>query len=103
MIGNAEQCQKYCAQSLKKKTAHECSRHEGGYADNQVFLHKKAGYLLRFQTDQHVGSEFTASSGQHEPGGVVDQPADDTYHYDAGEHDHGGQVCHTHGQFQQFF
>ena len=89
------------AQGLKEQIARQGPQHQGDAAHGQILQEEEPGDLPVLQADQDIGAQLPAAPGEHEAGGVLDQPADDAHHQDAGQDDNDGHGLHHAGQGKQ--
>ena len=98
MIDRAEQSQYDGPQSLVQQPTQQDANGQGAAPHRQILQEKQPGHLFILQTDEDIGTQLPAAALEHEAGGVGHQPAEHTYHHDAGQHDYHGQHSHALGQ-----
>ena len=90
-VGRAEQSQHHSPQCLKQQIPRRQPQEQSRAAHRQIFQKKQPGHLTVLQPDQNIGAQLPAAAGEHEAGGIGDQPAGDEHCGRAGQDDHQGQ------------
>ena len=85
---------------LKHQVSQHHPQHQGNGPYRQILQEKQPGHLPVFQADEEVSPQLPASSGQHEPGDIGHQPAQNQHHRHAGQDNNQGQAGELGGQFR---